>query len=143
MLIYMLTSPTDKNNGSQSGRDLYRQARHKLYTTTFADYEREIREQLTGMFGAFGFDAERDIEAITINRWSHGYAYDYMDYTTLNGQRARHPTNWVASPLVVSVLQTQILRIGLTSTERSMQPGGLSMSNWATGSKKTVTQHNC
>ena len=78
MLIYMLTSPTDKNNGSQSGRDLYRQARHKLYTRTFADYEREIREQLTGMFGAFGFDAERDIEAITINRWSHGYAYDYM-----------------------------------------------------------------
>ncbi|MDB2400243.1 NAD(P)/FAD-dependent oxidoreductase [Porticoccaceae bacterium] len=78
MLIYMLTSPTDKNNGSQSGRDLYRQARHKLYTRTFADYEREICEQLTGMFGAFGFDAERDIEAITINRWSHGYAYDYM-----------------------------------------------------------------
>ena len=79
MLIYMLTSPTDKNNGSQTGRDLYRQARHKLYTTTFADYEQEIREQLTGMLGAFGFDAERDIEAITINRWSHGYAYDYME----------------------------------------------------------------
>ena len=79
MLIYMLTSPTDRNNGSQTGRDLYRQARHKLYTTTFADYEQEIREQLTGMFGAFGFDAERDIEAITINRWSHGYAYDYME----------------------------------------------------------------
>jgi spermidine dehydrogenase len=79
VLIYMLTSPTDRNNGSQTGRDLYRQARHKLYTTSFADYEREIREQLTGMFGAFGFDADRDIEAITINRWSHGYAYDYME----------------------------------------------------------------
>ena len=79
MLIYMLTSPTDRNNGSQSGRDLYRQARHKIYTTTFADYEQEIREQLTGMFGALGFDADRDIEAITINRWSHGYAYDYME----------------------------------------------------------------
>ena len=75
----MLTSPTDRNNGSQTGRDLYRQARHKLYTTTFADYEQDIREQLTGMFGPFGFDAERDIEAITINRWSHGYAYDYME----------------------------------------------------------------
>lgn len=79
MVIYMLTSPTEKNNGSQSGRDLYRQARHKLYTTTFADYERDIREQLTGMFGRWGFDADRDIEAITINRWSHGYAYDYME----------------------------------------------------------------
>ena len=31
------------------------------------------------MLGAFGFDADRDIEAITINRWSHGYAYDYME----------------------------------------------------------------
>jgi len=79
MVIYMLTSPTDRNNGSQTGRDLYRQARHKLYTTTFADYEQDIREQLTGMFGPFGFDADRDIEAITINRWSHGYAYDYME----------------------------------------------------------------
>jgi len=79
MVIYMLTSPTDRNNGSQTGRDLYRQARHKLYTTTFADYEQDIREQLAGMFGPFGFDADRDIEAITINRWSHGYAYDYME----------------------------------------------------------------
>ena len=27
------------------------------------------------MFAAKGFDADRDIEAITVNRWSHGYAY--------------------------------------------------------------------
>ena len=47
--------------------------------TSFADYEREIRHQLIGMFGEAGFDADRDIEAITINRWSHGYAYEYMD----------------------------------------------------------------
>jgi spermidine dehydrogenase len=25
-----------------------------------------------------GFDAARDIEAITVNRWAHGYAYEYM-----------------------------------------------------------------
>ena len=30
------------------------------------------------MFGRFGFNADRDIEAITVNRWSHGYAYDYF-----------------------------------------------------------------
>jgi spermidine dehydrogenase len=29
------------------------------------------------MFGHLGFDAERDIEAITVNRWSHGYTYEY------------------------------------------------------------------
>jgi spermidine dehydrogenase len=27
------------------------------------------------MLGAGGFDPERDIQAITVNRWSHGYAY--------------------------------------------------------------------
>lgn len=32
---------------------------------------------LTGMRGAQGFDAERDIAAITVNRRSHGYSYAY------------------------------------------------------------------
>ena len=31
------------------------------------------------MFVATEFDADRDIEAITINRWSHGYSCGYMD----------------------------------------------------------------
>ena len=31
------------------------------------------------MFGATGFDADKDIEAITLNRWSHGYAYEYLN----------------------------------------------------------------
>ena len=26
------------------------------------------------MFGSGGFNADRDIEAITVNRWPHGYA---------------------------------------------------------------------
>ena len=78
LLLYLMGSPIDKNNGNQTARDLYRLGRHKLYTTSFGDYEKTIREQLTGMFGATGFDADRDIEAITINRWSHGYAYEYI-----------------------------------------------------------------
>jgi spermidine dehydrogenase len=27
------------------------------------------------MLGAAGFDAARDIEGITVNRWAHGYAF--------------------------------------------------------------------
>jgi len=27
--------------------------------------------------GTGGFDPARDIEAITVNRWPHGYAYEY------------------------------------------------------------------
>lgn len=79
IVLNMMTSPTSENNGQQTARDLYRMARHKLYVTSFEEYEKSIREQLTGMFGAKGFDADKDIEAITLNRWSHGYAYEYLD----------------------------------------------------------------
>ena len=56
------------------GGDLFRLGRHRLYRTPFATYEAEVKNQLTAMFGAKGFDAERDIAAITVNRWSHGYS---------------------------------------------------------------------
>lgn len=45
-----------------------------LYTTPFSTFEAKIKEQLNRVFGGGGFDAERDIEAITVNRWPHGYA---------------------------------------------------------------------
>jgi spermidine dehydrogenase len=43
----------------------------------FETYERKVRDQLGRMLSAGGFDPARDIEAITVNRWSHGYAYGY------------------------------------------------------------------
>ena len=77
MVLWMCHAPAPRNNGKQNARDLYRLGRHALYRTPFATYEKEVKDQLTAMFGAKGFDAERDIEAITVNRWSHGYAYEY------------------------------------------------------------------
>jgi spermidine dehydrogenase len=77
LVLWMSHAPAPRNNGEQTARDLFRLGRHSLYRTSFATYEKEVKEQLTAMFGANGFDAERDIEAITINRWSHGYSYDY------------------------------------------------------------------
>jgi spermidine dehydrogenase len=79
MVIFMGHMPAPEGDGTQSGRDLCRLGRHRLYTTPFEDYENEIRKQLTGMFGQYGFSPDRDIGAITINRWSHGYAYEYME----------------------------------------------------------------
>ncbi len=38
---------------------------------------RNIRDQLLRVLGPGGFDPARDISAITVNRWSHGYAYEY------------------------------------------------------------------
>jgi spermidine dehydrogenase len=56
-------------------REQFRAERHRLLVTSFAEIEREIRTQLTGTLSSGGFDPARDIEAITVNRWAHGYAY--------------------------------------------------------------------
>ena len=44
---------------------------------TFDDFEDDIVAHFDGMLGSHGFDAERDIAAITLNRWPHGYAYEF------------------------------------------------------------------
>jgi len=79
MVIFMLHSPVSVDGAGQSARDLFRQARYKMLETPFETFEEEIRAQLTDLFAAHGFDADRDIEAITVNRWAHGYAYSYTD----------------------------------------------------------------
>jgi spermidine dehydrogenase len=48
-----------------------------LLTTSFATFERKIRDQLGRILGPGGFDPARDITALTVNRWPHGYAYEY------------------------------------------------------------------
>ena len=58
-------------------REQHRLGRIQLYTTTFETYERNIREQLARILGPGGFDPARDIMEITVNRWPHGYSYEY------------------------------------------------------------------
>jgi spermidine dehydrogenase len=58
-------------------REQHMLGRIELYTTTFETYERNIREQLARILGPGGFDPARDILEITVNRWPHGYAYEY------------------------------------------------------------------
>ena len=58
-------------------RDQHRMGRMELFTTTFETMERKIRDQLARTLGPGGFDPARDIAAITVNRWPHGYAYEY------------------------------------------------------------------
>ncbi len=56
-----------------------RAARGRMLGMAFDDYEREVRRILNGLLGPGGFDAARDILAITVNRWPHGYARDHVD----------------------------------------------------------------
>jgi spermidine dehydrogenase len=47
--------------------------RMALLNTPFAEYERQIREQLTEMFQPSGFEAKRDIAGIVLNRFGHAF----------------------------------------------------------------------
>ena len=47
--------------------------RAELLSKSYADYEKEIVEQMTDMFADSGFDANRDIAGIILNRWGHAY----------------------------------------------------------------------
>jgi len=58
-------------------KDQYRAGRRDMLSTPFSTYERNIRDQLGRALGPGGFDPARDILAITVNRWAHGYAYEY------------------------------------------------------------------
>jgi len=58
-------------------RDQHRAGRVELYNTPFETFERNIRDELGRTLTGGGFDPARDIAAITVNRWPHGYAYEY------------------------------------------------------------------
>jgi spermidine dehydrogenase len=58
-------------------KDQFKAGRYELFTTPFEVFERNIRDQLGRMLKGGGFDPAKDIQAITVNRWPHGYAYEY------------------------------------------------------------------
>jgi spermidine dehydrogenase len=101
MVLHMVHVPVEANQGLSS-RDQARVGRSKLYEMTFADFEKQIRGQLTAMLSPGGFSAERDIAAITVNRWPHGYAYapnplaDDEDAFALKQAAAKKPFGRIA-----------------------------------------------
>ena len=74
MLLHMEHIPLTPNQGLTNVQQ-FRQGRQLLLNTPFEEYERRIIDQLDRMLGAGGFSSARDIAAITVNRWPHGYAY--------------------------------------------------------------------
>jgi spermidine dehydrogenase len=74
ILVRMVRTPCYPG---MSERDQHRMGRADLLTTDFATFEEKIRDQLHRILGPGGFDPARDITAITVNRWPHGYAYEY------------------------------------------------------------------
>jgi spermidine dehydrogenase len=63
------------HDNEHKGPELWREGRRRLLTTPFSVFEHHVRDQLDQALSSTGFDAGRDVKAITVNRWSHGYAY--------------------------------------------------------------------
>jgi spermidine dehydrogenase len=73
MVLHMVHVPVVP--GIDDLRSELRAARGVLLNASFADHEQAVRRDLSRMLGPGGFDERRDILAITVNRWSHGYAW--------------------------------------------------------------------
>jgi spermidine dehydrogenase len=74
ILVHMVRTPCKPGLPEH---DQNRAGRAELLSTSFETFERNIRDQLGRTLQEGGFDPARDITAITVNRWPHGYAPEY------------------------------------------------------------------
>ena len=101
IVLHLEHVPAAPNSGLDA-RAQFHVGQAKLLALTFADFETRIRDQLDRMLGPGGFDGARDIAAITVNRWPHGYGYvanslfDPDDYDDRVLKLARQPFGRVA-----------------------------------------------
>lgn len=92
----------------RSVADQARADRGRMLALGFEDYEREVRKLLNSLLGGGGFDAARDIMAITVNRWPHGYARDHVDL---------EDSNWNMDPPPEVVGRQRIGRIAIANSD--------------------------
>jgi spermidine dehydrogenase len=74
IVLHLVRTPCAPGKPRQ---EQHRAGRAELLSMPFETFEREIRSELGRMLGGGGFDPARDILAITVNRWPHGYTYNY------------------------------------------------------------------
>jgi spermidine dehydrogenase len=74
ILVHMVRNP---NKPGLPRREQNRMGQLELLSTSFEQFEMEIRRQLGRMLSPGGFDPAADIVGITVNRWPYGYAYTY------------------------------------------------------------------
>jgi spermidine dehydrogenase len=101
IVVHMMRAP---GKPGLPAREQHAIGRAELFATPFAVFERKIRDQLARALGPSGLDPARDVAAITVNRWPHGYAYQYNSlfdaFWLENGEtpcmRARRPFGLLA-----------------------------------------------
>jgi spermidine dehydrogenase len=73
--IHMVHTPTP--SGMPDQRTAWRAGRGILFGTTYEQFEEKIFDELKRLLGPGGFEPKRDIAAISLYRWGHGYAYGF------------------------------------------------------------------
>ena len=98
-------------------REQHVAGRNEMLATSFDTFEEKLRDQMMRVLGPAGFDDERDIVGLTVNRWPHGYSYSYnpMD----------EPEEWAytstdARPCVVG--RQQAGRIAIANADAAASP---------------------
>jgi spermidine dehydrogenase len=131
MVVLMMASPTPDPTGNDSVRDLLRLGRPRIYATPFDTYEQQVRDQLQSLLGKPGFDHETDIRAITVNRWSHGYAYWYMGLDE---------PEWAAGQAPHQVGRKQFGRISIANSDSEARPymGAAIEAGWRAVKEQTL-----
>jgi spermidine dehydrogenase len=74
IIVHMTSNP---NKPGLPRKEQNRAGAQQLLSTTFEQFELEIRRHLAAMLGSAGFDPATDIVGLTVNRWPYGYAYTY------------------------------------------------------------------
>jgi spermidine dehydrogenase len=73
--LHLVHVPIPPDAGDQ--RAAWRAGRAKLHEISFGEFEANAIDELTRFLGPHGFDAERDVAAVSVYRWAHGYAYGF------------------------------------------------------------------
>ncbi len=76
-IVVRMSAHFDAPDLGLNRREQHLAGRNRMLATSFDSFEYQIRDKLTRVLGPSGFDDEKDILGITVNRWPHGYAYSY------------------------------------------------------------------
>ncbi|HEY8539984.1 MAG TPA: NAD(P)-binding protein [Steroidobacteraceae bacterium] len=87
-------------NDAKDQREAWRAGRRALLETSFAQFESHAFDELRRILGG-SFDPKRDVAAVTVYRWAHGYAYGFNslfdeDVDPSSASIARQPMGRVA-----------------------------------------------
>ena len=74
-VVFLMNHVPTRPYEGLTNREQHRKGRYDILKLSYQDYEDKIFNQLKGMFGS-GFRKE-DVAGITVNRWAHGYSYEY------------------------------------------------------------------